>query len=174
MAIGTLGPRLVALIGIVVASGAACSKGVIRQRPWPTLRVPVSGVDVRELADTFYAPRDGDRIHRAIDILAPRGTLVVAATGGRVERIFSSTNGGLGVYQRDDTGTRCFYYAHLDGYARGLEVGQRVTAGDAIGYVGTTGNAPDHLPHLHFQVLSLSETRRCADGRAINPMALFR
>jgi murein DD-endopeptidase MepM/ murein hydrolase activator NlpD len=151
-----------------------CAKGRGRYETSSKLRVPVDGVEVRDLVDSFSDPRDADRFHQAIDILAPRGALVVAATRGRVRRIFSSPRGGLGVYQIDPTRTRCFYYAHLDRYARGLEEGQDLEPGDAIGYVGTTGNAPEGVPHLHFAVLNLTESGRCADGHPINPIALLR
>ena len=169
-----LGSRLAVLLGIVVALAAMFSRDSVRYATTTGLRVPVVGVETRDLVDSFTDPRDGDRLHEAIDIPAARGTAVVAATAGRIDAIFSSTNGGLGVYQIDGTRTRCFYYAHLDRYARGLEEGRYLNPGDSIGYVGTTGNAPDDLPHLHFAVLSLTETTRCSDGRTLNPIALFR
>lgn len=170
-----LGWRLAAFLGIVLAIGLMLSKDSVRYGAATTeLRVPVTGVDARDLIDSFRDPRDEGRMHEAIDIPAPRGTLVVAAVGGRVRRIFSSASGGLGVYQIDSSTTRCLYYAHLERYAEGLAEGRHLNAGDPIGYVGTTGNAPDEHPHLHFAVVSLSETARCGDGRAINPLTLLR
>jgi murein DD-endopeptidase MepM/ murein hydrolase activator NlpD len=99
---------------------------------------------------------------------------VVAAAAGRVESILRSSRGGLSVYQRDRSETRCLYYAHLDRFADGLEAGQLLSPGDAIGYVGTTGNARREVPHLHFAVMSVGERMPCSDGRAVNPMLLFR
>lgn len=168
-----LGWRVAALFGIVLALVAMFSRDDVRHGPIETLLVPVRGVDASELVDSFSDPRDAGREHEAIDIPAPRGTLVVAAAPGRIRRIFSSASGGLGLYQIDDTETLCLFYAHLDRYIRGLEEGHLLSAGDPIGYVGTTGNAPDEHPHLHFAVLSLTQTTRCSDGRALNPMALF-
>lgn len=166
--------RLALLLGIAVGLAAMFSRDSARDETTSGLRVPVVGVEARDLVDSFRDPRDEDRLHDAIDIPAPRGTLVVAATAGRIDALFSSANGGLSVYQIDGTRTRCFYYAHLDRYARGLEEGHYLNPGDSIGYVGTTGNAPDHVPHLHFAVLSLAEATRCSDGRPLNPIALFR
>ena len=166
--------RLALLLGIAVGLAAIFSRDSVRYGTTPELRVPVVGVEARDLVDSFTDPRDEDRVHKAIDIPAPRGTLVVAATAGRIDAIFSSTNGGLAAYQIDGTRTRCFYYAHLDRYAQGLEEGHYLNPGDSIGYVGTTGNAPDDVPHLHFAVLSVTETTRCSDGRPLNPIALFR
>jgi murein DD-endopeptidase MepM/ murein hydrolase activator NlpD len=166
--------RLSVLSGIFVIMGAMFSRDSVRYGTTAGFRVPVTGVDPRELVDSFADPRDGNRVHEAIDILAPRGTLVVAASAGRVRRIFSSSRGGLGVYQVDGTGTRCFYYAHLDHYANGLEEGRYLNSGDAIGYVGTTGNAPEAVPHLHFAVMRLDERTRCSEGQPLNPIALFR
>lgn len=140
-----------------------------------SLLVPVRGVAASAFGDSFSDPREGERLHEAIDIPARRGALVVAAAAGRVRRIFSSPRGGLGVYQVDRGEGRCFYYAHLDRYASGLREGVFLNRGDRIGYVGTTGNAPDDVPHLHFAVRVLDETaQRCAEGVPVNPYHLFR
>lgn len=173
----TLAPllwRAFVLIGIAALVGTMCSRGVARYEASGRLRVPVAGVEVRELVDTFSDPRGRDRVHHAIDIPASRGTRVVAAAPGTIHRIFSSGSGGLGVYQLDSTRTRCFYYAHLDRYAPGLEEGLELDAGELIGYVGSTGNAPDGTPHLHFEVLALEKTTRCSRSRPINPIRLIR
>ena len=168
----SLGWRLAALVTIVTSVASVAMRGAARHETSERLLVPVEGVTANELVDTFSEPRRDGRIHEAVDIPAPRGTRVVAATAGRVERIFSSESGGLGVYQLDRSGARCLYYAHLDGYARGLEEGQSLQAGDVLGFVGSTGNA--ERPHLHFAVLLSGETGRCAGARATNPMGLFR
>jgi murein DD-endopeptidase MepM/ murein hydrolase activator NlpD len=65
-----------------------------------SLDVPVAGVARSSLRDTYSEAR-GDRVHEALDILAPRGTPVISATDGRVLRLFDSRPGGLMVYATD-------------------------------------------------------------------------
>ncbi|HVS03532.1 MAG TPA: M23 family metallopeptidase, partial [Thermoanaerobaculia bacterium] len=134
----------------------------------PPLIVPVAGVDREALRDTFDAPRGGRR-HEAIDILAARGTPVLAATDGRIARLYRSKPGGLTIYQFDDGERWALYYAHLERYAGGLTEGERVHRGEVIGYVGTSGNAPRDTPHLHFAVLRLGPEKNWWQGEAVNP-----
>jgi murein DD-endopeptidase MepM/ murein hydrolase activator NlpD len=124
------------------------------------LMVPVDGVDPRDLTDSFNAPREGGRIHAATDILAPRGTPVVAAIAGEVLRLRQNTAGGITAYLVDDERRYVYYYAHLDHYSDRVTEGLRVEPGFVIGYVGTSGNAPPDTPHLHFQVMRNSESQR--------------
>jgi murein DD-endopeptidase MepM/ murein hydrolase activator NlpD len=133
------------------------------------LMVPVEGVTRAALVNSFRDRRNGNRQHEAIDILAPRGTPVLAVEGGTIEKLFTSVRGGLTIYQFDRTRTYTYYYAHLDRYQVGLREGQRVERGQVIGFVGTTGNAPKTTPHLHFAILLLSDKKQWWDGEAINP-----
>ena len=142
-------------------------------RPALPLRVPVENVEPSQLVDTFTDRRGGDGVHEALDILAPRGTPVVAAADGVVVKLFLSKPGGITVYQLDTTGTVAYYYAHLDRYAEGLAEGQALKRGDAVGYVGSTGNASPTAPHLHFAVFELGPEKQWWKGRAINPLPLF-
>lgn len=135
------------------------------------LQVPVQGMPPSRLQDTFDASRGGQRKHKAIDIMAPRGTPVVAADHGFVAKISSNRAGGLAVYQADSSGRFVYYYAHLDGYAEGLREGQALRPGDLIGYVGTTGNAPESAPHLHFAVMLLTRKGHWWGGESVNPYA---
>jgi murein DD-endopeptidase MepM/ murein hydrolase activator NlpD len=135
------------------------------------LIVPVQGVPRAALHDTFAAARSKGRSHNAIDIMAPRGTPVLAADDGRLEKISSNRGGGLAAYQSDPSGQFIYYYAHLAGYAEGLRDGQPLRRGDVIGYVGTTGNAPSTAPHLHFAVMLLTHQGRWWGGEAVNPYA---
>ena len=137
------------------------------------LLVPVAGVAVSQLSDTFDEGRDGGRVHRALDILAPRGTSVLAADDGRVLRVRPNALGGNTVYATDPAGRVVYYYAHLDAYRPGLVEGATIARGDVLGTVGTTGNAPKDTPHLHFQVMSMPPDGRYWDGDAINPYPLF-
>ena len=139
------------------------------------LLVPVAGVDRSGLRSSFVESRGGGtRTHEAIDILAPRGTPVYAALDGRIAKLFTSAAGGLTVYQFDEDEEYCFYYAHLDGYARDLAEGQTVKRGQTLGYVGTTGNAPPSTPHLHFAIFKLGEDKRWWQGEPLDPYAVLR
>lgn len=137
------------------------------------LIVPVEGVEPEELYDSYPDPRSGGRTHEALDIMAPRGTPVLAADDGRIVKLFDSALGGVSLYQFDPTETYCYYYAHLNRYERGLEEGDIVRRGDVIGYVGSTGNAPDHAPHLHFAIYILPEDKRWWKGDPINPFPIL-
>ena len=137
------------------------------------LAFPVEGWNAAMLVDNFAEERAGHP-HEALDILAPRGTRVVAVDEGVVRRLFTSVRGGLTVYQFDDTETYCYYYAHLDRYAEGLLEGARVRRGDLVGYVGTSGNAPPGTPHLHFTIFKLGPEKRWWEGTALNPYPLYK
>jgi murein DD-endopeptidase MepM/ murein hydrolase activator NlpD len=63
----------------------------------------------------------------------------------------------------------CYYYAHLDGYVKGLHEGMRVERGNVIGYVGSTGNADPRTPHLHFAIFELEREKRWWKGKAVDP-----
>ena len=108
-----------------------------------------------------------------MDIMAPRGTPVLAVEEGRVEKLFTSKQGGLTLYQFDPSGEYCYYYAHLDSYAKDIEQGRLLRKGDVIGYVGSTGNASPTAPHLHFTIFRLGAEKRWWEGTAINPFPLW-
>jgi murein DD-endopeptidase MepM/ murein hydrolase activator NlpD len=137
------------------------------------LIVPVRGVPRERLRDQFDEPRGGGRRHEAIDILAPRNTPVIAAADGIVDKFFQSKAGGITIYERDPTGAYELYYAHLEAYAPGLQEGDVVRQGQIIGYVGTSGNAPKDVPHLHFAIFRMGPDRRWWEGEAINPYPLL-
>jgi murein DD-endopeptidase MepM/ murein hydrolase activator NlpD len=136
------------------------------------LLIPVTGYRAASLRDMFNEVR-GDRRHEAIDLMAPRGTAVIAADDGVVKKLFTSKPGGLTVYQFDPSETYCYYYAHLDGYAVGLHEGQLLRRGELVGYVGTTGNAPKDAPHLHFAVIRLDPDKKWWKGTYVDPYPLF-
>lgn len=132
-----------------------------------SLIVPVKGVDPALVRDSYSASR-GARTHNALDIMAPRGTPVLAADHGLILRLSTNPAGGITIYQIDDAQSLVYYYAHLERYHDGLREGMRVQQGDVIGYVGTTGNAPKNLPHLHFQVMRFRKDRYW-EGEPVNP-----
>lgn len=135
--------------------------------------IPVAGVTVNQLHDTFDEGRDASRVHRALDIMAPRGTPVLSADGGRILRISTRTLGGNTIYATDPLGRVVYYYAHLDAYQPGLSQGAAIARGDTLGFVGTTGNAPKDTPHLHFQIMRMPPDGKYWDGDPINPYPLI-
>ena len=137
------------------------------------LQLPVAGVTTNKLQDSFDEGRDDQRVHRALDILAPRGTPVLSADSGRILRIGFNTLGGNAIYATDPLGRVVYYYAHLDAYRSGLVQGSILARGDTLGFVGTTGNAPKDTPHLHFQVMRMPSDGHFWDGDPINPYPLF-
>ena len=139
------------------------------------LAIPVTGVRPEQLTDTYTQARAGGaRVHDAIDIMAPRGTPVIAAAEGRVEKLFfSNGGGGITVYVRSPDRVWSYYYAHLDRYAPGLAEGQLVRRGDPIGFVGSTGNANPAGPHLHFAINRMTPLERWWQGVPINPYPLL-
>jgi len=136
--------------------------------------IPVAGVKAKDLLDTFTQARAGGRVHDAIDIMAPEGTPVLAATPGTVEKLFFSDGGGGNtIYIRSDDKKWMYYYAHLQGYAAGLAEGQRVRQGQLIGRVGHTGNASPEGPHLHFAINRMEPGQRWWQGDPVNPYPLL-
>jgi murein DD-endopeptidase MepM/ murein hydrolase activator NlpD len=137
------------------------------------LLLPVSGVQAHQLRDTYREARSGGRVHDAIDIHAPRGTPVLAATDGTILRLHHGALGGNSIYQLAPDGRTRFYYAHLDAYAEGLHPGQQVQRGDVIGYVGDTGNAAPGDTHLHFSIAILSDVHRWWEGHNVDPYPIL-
>jgi peptidoglycan LD-endopeptidase LytH len=132
----------------------------------PQLGSPLEGLKLSDLRDTFTEVHNGHP-HEAIDIIAPRGTPVHAVVSGTIRKLFISKPGGNTIYEFDESGSRSYYYAHLDRYAAGLREGMHVRRGDVIGYVGSTGNALK--PHLHFTVFELGSNQEWWLGKPINP-----
>lgn len=137
------------------------------------LIVPVAGIAANQLADTFTDARGADRVHDAIDIMAPEGTPVFAVADGSVEKLFDSKQGGLTLYQFEPSGRYVYYYAHLQRYAPGMVEKKTLRQGEVIGYVGHTGNASPEGPHLHFAIQQLGPDKHWSKGTAINPYPLL-
>ena len=131
----------------------------------------MQGIAASRLRDTFHEQRGTRRIHKALDIMAPWGTPVLAVEDGLITKISHNRGGGLALYLADANGDFVYYYAHLGGYADGLREGQTVKRGEVIAYVGATGNAPEHAPHLHFATQALTTKGRWWGGEALNPYA---
>ncbi len=147
-------------------SGAMADLDYLRGR---SLMVPVDGIRPAQVPDSYDARRGRGRRHNALDILAPRGTPVLAADAGRILKIRENDAGGRTIYAVDEEERFVYYYAHLDRYHSHLREGDAIEQGEVIGYVGTTGNAPENTPHLHFQVMRYEDKRRWWDGTPVNP-----
>lgn len=135
------------------------------------LLAPVDGARMGQVADTFGAPRAGNRVHDGVDIFAPRGTPVRAAASGFVYRIDDLSLGGLSVTVVGDGGVR-YFYTHFDSVPENLLEGQHVDTDTVIGYVGNSGNAVTTPTHLHFGVYLGEPDDLCA-WRAIDPLPLL-
>ena len=138
----------------------------ISRMPAPaSLPMPVRGVNVAEVADTWGAERSGDRRHEGVDIFATRGTAVTSTTRGVVGAVREGGLGGRQVWVRGP-GLENHYYAHLDGWAEHLSQGDVVLPGDVLGFVGDSGNARGTPTHLHYGVYG--------DDGALDPMPRLR
>jgi murein DD-endopeptidase MepM/ murein hydrolase activator NlpD len=157
----------------VVASGTASGTTSAPSAAPGKLQVPVEGMPLNKITDTYDQARGNERHHEALDIMAPKGTKVVAVADGKIAKLFTSKPGGLTVYQFDPTEKYAYYYAHLDRYADGLQEGAQVKRGDLIGYVGATGNADPNAPHLHFAVFELTPEKQWWKGTPVNPYPLL-
>jgi peptidoglycan LD-endopeptidase LytH len=116
--------------------------------------------------DSWGAPRSGGRAHQGVDMIASRGTPLAAIYSGVIQRTSSSALGGITIWMQSNSGD-VFYYAHLDAHAEGIAPGVAVSEGQTIGYNGSSGNAPDYLPHLHFEY-------HPGGGGAVNPYPLVK
>ncbi len=150
---------------IVERTGASLAMArLYAMEPEEQIAMPIRSVRVKQIADTWHAPRSDDRIHQGQDIFASRGTPVYSATEGYVLRIGENSLGG-NIVSVLGKGGRVYYYAHLDKHAENLAVGNYVTTETILGTVGTTGNAQGTAPHLHFGVYTSTG--------AINPLTLL-
>jgi peptidoglycan LD-endopeptidase LytH len=170
-----------ALLGLAACGGGAppqtapravAAAATLDERSYLRLRmlmVPVAGVRPEQVHDSYTEARSGGRTHHAVDILARRGTPVLAADEGRVLRLRRNTLGGITIYAIDPADRYVYYYAHLERYAPTLAEGAVVAKGQIIGYVGTTGDAPANTPHLHFQIMRRPNAVRWWDGEPVDP-----
>ncbi|MET3900963.1 murein DD-endopeptidase MepM/ murein hydrolase activator NlpD [Devosia sp. UYZn731] len=110
---------------------------------------PVNGVLTSTFGPRMHPIFHEVRVHTGVDWAAPAGTAVMAAYDGVV--ISAGNAGGYGNLLRlSHAGGRETRYAHLKAFADGIAPGVQVTAGQLVGFVGTTGNSTG--PHLHFEL----------------------
>ena len=183
----TAGRQIVLAMACVASMTTACARSRITTEPVAevssvtasqtpeaalaakSLIIPVKGVDASRIRDSYTAGRGGGRTHDALDIMAPRGTPVIAADAGTILRLRQNEAGGITIYQLDPDERFIYYYAHLDSYETGIVEGMKIHQGDVLGFVGTTGNAPKNTPHLHFQVMLYRGKGQYWGGEPINP-----
>jgi murein DD-endopeptidase MepM/ murein hydrolase activator NlpD len=135
------------------------------REPVESLPMPVYGVRVENLEDTWGDARTEGRIHQGIDIFTSEGTPVFSSTVGYVTFVDFGYRGGRNVIILGPGAVR-YYYAHFTRVANGIEEGSYVTPDTVLGFVGTSGNALGTAPHLHFGVYPKT-------WEAINPYGLI-
>ena len=126
------------------------------------LRTPIDGARLSSHFGKRKHPVLGyTRMHKGTDFAAPRGTPIYAGGSGKIEK--AGPNGTFGNYVRiRHSDTWATAYAHLHNFAKGIRPGVRVTQGQVIGYVGTTGRSTGN--HLHYEVHK--------NGKQVNPMKM--
>ncbi len=156
--------KLLVCIPVLLLAGLAVggTSSILEMTP------PIRGLTLANLRDSFEEIHNGHR-HEATDIIEPRGTPVRAVVPGTIRKMFLSKPGGITIYEFDEKSEYCYYYAHLDRYAEGLHEGMPVQPGDVIGFVGSTGNAVESAPHLHFAIFELGPEKQWSRGKAIDP-----
>jgi murein DD-endopeptidase MepM/ murein hydrolase activator NlpD len=164
---------LAACAGRAEAPASSPARGSVYVAPGASLAMPVRGVRAEQLRDTYSDARSGGRVHHAIDIMAPRGTPVLAAEDGTILKLRTGGMGGITIYQLGTDGRTLYYYAHLQRYAAGLREGLPIARGQVVAYVGDTGNAGAGNYHLHFSVSRLSDPRRWWQGENVNPYPML-
>jgi murein DD-endopeptidase MepM/ murein hydrolase activator NlpD len=138
---------------------------LVRSTPPSAIRVPVRGVRVSDLRNSWGAPRSGGRNHKGIDIFAPRGREIVSSTRGIVVTVGNNPLGGR-IVRVLGPGGYWHYYAHLERFGD-VRAGDIIREGTVLGYVGDSGNARGTPPHLHYGIYRLR-------GGAINPYPMLR
>jgi peptidoglycan LD-endopeptidase LytH len=138
------------------------------------IAMPLDSIDPTTLHSSFNDARGGGtRAHHALDIMSPRGTPIHSAASGRVLKLFTSIDGGLMVYAADSSERFVLMYAHLDRYAPGLTDSTRLARGQLIGFVGSTGNASESAPHLHFAIARSADVKQWSRGNPIDPLPIL-
>jgi len=124
------------------------------------MRTPINGARLSSTFGKRKHPVLGyTKMHKGADFAAPTGTPIYAAGNGTIE--MSGRNGAYGNYVRIRHNSEyATAYAHMKSIKRGMGKGKRVTQGQVIGYVGTTGRSTG--PHLHYEILRA--------GQQVNPL----
>ncbi len=146
----------------------AAAKTTVKPKPKPTNPPKVStGMFVWPTPGYYFVTSPfgwrswSNSYHEGVDIGAPTGAYVVAMAAGTVMARGSRAISGNYIYVNHGNGIITRYY-HLSGFA--CSVGQKVNAGQLIGYVGSTGRSTG--PHLHFEIR--------INGTPVNGLRYFR
>ena len=164
------------------AAAEAARRAAIRRMAWqqgkrwnnsgggtiqpPQFVFPVKGAN--SYINSWGFARSGGRIHKGTDLMAARGTPLVACVTGTISGVSRADVGlgGITVHVRGSNGY-IYYYAHLDRVASGIQEGMAIKAGTTVGYVGSSGNARRGACHLHFGM-------QPGGGASVNPYATLR
>ncbi|HWD98366.1 MAG TPA: M23 family metallopeptidase [Bryobacteraceae bacterium] len=152
----------------VQAKSIRTEEPVVAKNASDGISPPIAGLKRSDLRDSFNEFHFGHR-HEALDIMEPRGTPVLAVTDGTIAKLLASKAGGNTIYEFDNPQTYCYYYAHLDRYADNLKEGARISRGQVIGYVGSTGDASPNAPHLHFGMTLAGPEHKWSGGTPVDP-----
>ena len=142
------------------------------------MKTPINGARLSSSFGMRKHPILGyNKMHRGTDFAAPEGTPVMASGDGKVIRARWCGGGGNCIKIKHNS-TYSTVYAHLKNFARGIKEGKKVTQGQIIGYVGSTGMSTG--PHLHYEVIINgkkvnSQTLRLPSGKILkgNERKLF-
>lgn len=169
------------VLGVILACSIVTTSEVQAQSRYNSRGVNISSLDddpvkkfsvpvlfrvsATTLRPDFGDPRDGGaRSHEGQDMLAPKGTPIVSPTEAVVTAVGDGESSGKYVYTAIPGG-ESMRYMHLDSIAS-IKRGDKLKAGDLIGTVGDTGNAPDGVYHLHFELHD-------DDNKPIDPIPRF-
>jgi murein DD-endopeptidase MepM/ murein hydrolase activator NlpD len=155
----TLAVLVLAVAGRPLAERVWFVYNLAVQDPPAALPAPMASRRPLRFVDSWANPRPGGRSHQGIDVFAPKDTPVLSTTSGMVVRVGTNNLGGNVVWILGP-GLERHYYAHLNRYGA-FRTGDRVSAGDVIGYAGNTGNARGGPVHLHYGIYR--------NGTALNP-----
>ena len=141
-AVAALGGAVLTVISLIASIPVSADAPSSTRPSVPAIACPFDGDGT--IYDDYGDRRSGGRRHQGVDIVADRGTPILAVRNGDV--LFKQTRlGGNSAWLTTDHGAK-FFYAHLDSFEG---ESRRVNGGDVIGYLGSTGNAKG--PHLHFE-----------------------
>jgi murein DD-endopeptidase MepM/ murein hydrolase activator NlpD len=118
-------------------------------------------------SDDWGAPRQDTGFHQGNDIFATAGTPLVSVCKGTLHRVGTNVVPGNRLWVKCDKGGDEFFYGHLSAFANNAHSGLHVEAGQVVGFVGSTGDAEQTPPHLHFEV-------HPSGGKAVDPYPFLR
>ena len=126
------------------------------------MKTPINGARLSSPFGMRKHPIDGfNKMHKGTDFAAPMGTPIMASGDGVIKKARWCGGGGNCIKIKHNS-TYSTVYAHLKNFARGIKEGKKVSQGQIIGYVGSTGMSTG--PHLHYEVI--------INGKKVNSQTL--